>query len=85
MSKLQPEPDADTPTQAEFIRRLASLPHTADDGPATTLEMGGALSILNQAIECAREIVKRDKIKPPQATGTGRNRPLSDPTVEVEG
>ena len=68
MTKYDPEPDEDTPTQAEFIRRLASLPHTADDadlpggGPATFLEMGGALTYLNQAIEVAREIVKRDSI-----------------------
>lgn len=60
--KYAPKPDKDTPTQATFIKRLASLPHTADDGPATVLEMGGALSYLNQAIEVAREIVKRDRL-----------------------
>ena len=63
--RYDPQPDADTPSQADFIRRLAALPHTADggpDSPATHLEMGGALSHLNHAIQVAREIAKRDKL-----------------------
>lgn len=56
------EPDSDTPSQADFIKRLASLPHTADDGPATFLEVGGALGMLNDAIQVAREIVARDRL-----------------------
>lgn len=68
MSKYEPEPDADTPSQADFIRRLASLPHTEDDadlpdgGPATVVEMGGALHYLNGAIQIAREICRRDRL-----------------------
>lgn len=68
--RYEPKPDDDTPSQAEFIRRLASLPHTMDDadlpggGPATILDMGGARSYLNDAIQVAREIVIRDKIQP---------------------
>lgn len=61
----EPEPDDDTPSQSDFIRRLAALPHTADgglDAPASILELGGALSYLNQAIQVAREIVKRDSL-----------------------
>lgn len=60
--KYAPMPDVDTPTQAAFIKRLASLPHTADDGPATILELGGALTYLNDAIQVAREIITRDNI-----------------------
>lgn len=68
MTKYDPQPDSDTPTQADFIKRLASLPHTGDDadlpggGPATMLEVGGALPCLNDAIQVAREIVTRDRI-----------------------
>jgi hypothetical protein len=69
------EPDADTPSQRDFICRLASLPHTMDDGPATVLEMGGALGYLNDAIQVAREIVKRDNLKPL----TDRDRHPGDP------
>jgi len=64
--KYDPQPDHDTPSQADFIRRLAGLPHTRDGadlpggGPATVLEMGGALSYINDAIQVAREIVNRD-------------------------
>ncbi len=66
--KYAPQPDADTPSQADFIKRLALLPHTCDNadlpggGPATVLEMGGALSYLNDAIQVAREIVIRDAL-----------------------
>ncbi len=63
--KYAPQPDADTPSQSDFIRRMASIPHTADgspDSPATVLEMGGALGYLNDAIQVAREIVTRDRL-----------------------
>lgn len=68
MTKYNPQPDDDTPTQAAFIKRLASIPHTADDadlpggGPVTMLELGGSLSMLNDAIAVAREIVTRDRL-----------------------
>ena len=66
--RYDPLPDNDTPSQATFIKRLASLPHTADGanlpggGPATVMELGGALGYLNGAIQVAREIVTRDKL-----------------------
>lgn len=89
--KFEPEPDSETPSQAEFIRRLASLPHTCDDAdlpdvaPATILEMGGALSYINDAIQVAREIVKRDGISPPQQANLGTTVAPDDGTEIYRG